>query len=92
MGHHQWVRGWARGVVRYVGQLLKGYGLWAEDAVEEETWRLRSECGGYEDAKDAMGANAVCRAKGGHCHCVDGCRSNSVAERGGATEPTLLLL
>ena len=37
MGHHQWVRGWARGVVRYVGQLLKGYGLWAEDAVEEES-------------------------------------------------------
>ena len=37
MGHHQGVRGWARGVVRYVGQLLKGYGLWAEDAVEEES-------------------------------------------------------
>ena len=34
----------------------------------------------YEDAKDAMGANAVCRAKGGHCHCGDGCLSNSVAE------------
>ena len=35
--HHQGVRGWARGVVRYVGQLLKGSGLWAEDAVEEES-------------------------------------------------------
>ena len=23
--------------MRYVGQLLKGYGLWAEDAVEEES-------------------------------------------------------
>ena len=23
--------------MRYVGQLLKGYGIWAEDAVEEES-------------------------------------------------------
>ena len=37
IGRHPRVRGWAGGVVRYVGQLLKGYGLWAEDTVEEES-------------------------------------------------------
>ena len=29
--------------------------------------RLRSEWGDYEDAKDAMVAKAVCRARVGHC-------------------------
>ena len=60
MGHHQWVRGWARGVVRYVGQWLKGYGLWAEDAGGKTG---EEEVGEEERRKEKKGGASRCRRR-----------------------------